>query len=168
LIEFTLAGIALTFIWISTAQMALGMWNYHTLQYAAKTTAAYASIHGASCTKSPNSCSVTVGDVATIFQNAALGVPMDRVVLTLTTASGAVTTCNPVSTCSSNGAWGSTWPSSANKDNAVGKDIYIRADYAFQSALALFIPGHGSVDFGSSAGAGAFDFPAYSHQVILF
>jgi len=168
LLEFTLVGIVLLFVCISTVQMAVGMWNYHTLQYAAKAAAAYASVHGISCSTKPNSCSVGMSDVVTVFQNAAVGVPMSKVVLTLTTTSGAAATCNPVSSCSSNAAWGATWPPSANQDNAVGKDIYIRADYTFNSALAMFIPGKGSVAFGSSAGAGAFDFPAYSHQTILF
>jgi hypothetical protein len=52
-----------------------------------------------------------------------------------------------------------------SRENAVGKDIYIRAGYTFNTALALFVPGKGSVAFGSSAGAGTFDFPGYSHQI---
>jgi hypothetical protein len=36
-----------------------------------------------------------VSDVVGVFQNAAIGVPMSQVTLTLTTASGAATTCNP-------------------------------------------------------------------------
>jgi len=168
LLEFTLVGITLIFVWISIEEMARGMWNYHTLQYATKVAAAYASVHGATCSISPNSCSVTVRDVVGAFQTAAIGVPMSEVTLTLTTASGAATTCNPVSTCSTNAGWATMWPPSAKSDNSVGKDIYIRADYTFHTALAMFIPGQGSVAFGSSSGAGTFNFPGYSHQSILF
>lgn len=49
LIEFTMVGIPLLFVWISTAEMARGMWQYHTLQYATKMANAYASTHGATC-----------------------------------------------------------------------------------------------------------------------
>jgi len=167
MVEFTLVGIMMVFVWISTVEMARCMWNYHTLQYAVKLAGAYAAKHGATC-GSPNSCSATVGNVVTVFSNAAIGVPMDKVALTLTTASGATTTCNPVSTCSSGGSWGNTWPPSASNDNAVGKDIYIRADYTFGTPLALFVPGWGTQSFGSSAGAGRFDFPGYTHQTIVF
>lgn len=167
ILEFTLMGIPMIFVVICTVEMARGMWNYHTLQYAVKAATAYASMHGATCGL-PNSCSVAVSDVVNVFQTAAIGIPMDKVALTLTTASGAADTCTQVSTCSTKGFWGTTWPPSAGNDNAVGKDIYIRADYTFASALALLFPGVGSVAFHGSAAGGAFDFPGYSHQRILF
>jgi Flp pilus assembly protein TadG len=167
IVEFTLTGIPLLFIWLSTVEMARGMWNYATLQYATKATLAYASMHGATCA-SPNSCSAKLSDVVTVFENAAVGIPQGDLSLTLTTASGATQTCNPVSTCSTtNASWGSTWPPSASGDNAVGKDIYLRADQTFKSALILFIPGTGTTTFNGVA-AGSFDFPGYSHQTILF
>jgi hypothetical protein len=168
LLEFTLVGIMMMFVWISIEEMARGMWNYHTLQYAVKTATSYASVHGATCSMSPNSCPVNVSDVVGVFRKAAIGVPMDQVTLTLTTASGAATTCNPVSTCSSNSAWSTMWPPSSSSDNAVGKDIYMRADYTFHTALGLYVPGAGSVSFGSNLGSGVFDFPGYSHQSIVF
>ncbi|MGA2114552.1 MAG: hypothetical protein ABSH56_07345 [Bryobacteraceae bacterium] len=102
---------------------------------------------------------LNVSDVVGVFQNAAIGVPMSQVTLTLTTASGAATTCNPVSTCSSsNSAWSTMWPDALNQDNAVGQPIGIHADYTFSSAMALVMP----------AGTGAFDFPGDSQQTILF
>ena len=153
LLEFTLVGITLLFIWVSIVEMALGMWNYHTLQYAVKMAAGYASVHGATCSISPNSCSVNLSNVVNVFQTAAIGIPMNKVVLRLTTTSGAVTTCNPVSSCSSNAAWNTNWPPSSNSDNAVGKDIYIRADYTFNTALAMFTGTGSAVRFGSNLGA---------------
>ena len=49
LLEFVLVGIPLLFLGISITEMARGMWQYHTLQFATKQAAAYASVHGATC-----------------------------------------------------------------------------------------------------------------------
>ncbi len=166
LLEFTLVGIPMIFLWISVVQMGLGMWQYHTLQYAVKAATSYASVHGATCA-SPNSCFVNVSDVVNMFQTNAIGVPMSKVALTLTSQSASVT-CSQVSSCSSNSSWSTTWPPTASSDNAVGNWIKIRADYTFSSSLAMFWPGAGVVRFGSSAGAGTFDFPGYSYQLIQF
>jgi Flp pilus assembly protein TadG len=167
LLEFTLVGIPLIFLWLSVVQMGIGMWQYHTIQYAVKMATSYASVHGATCA-SPNSCFVNVSDVVNMFQTNAIGVPMSKVALTLTSQSGASVTCSAVSTCSGNASWSTTWPPTASNDNAVGKWIKIRADYTFNSSLAMFLPGSGSVHFGSNVGAGAFDFPGYSYQLIQF
>jgi Flp pilus assembly protein TadG len=162
LVEFTLAGIFLLFVWVSIAEMARGMWNYHTLQHAAKTAGAYASVHGATCSKGTNACTVSINNIATVFRNAAIGVPADRVSMTFTTESGAVTTCklggltNP---CSSQT---SVWPPSANNDNQIGRTLTIRADYSFRSALAMFVPGHGAVRFGSIS------LPGQTTQIIQY
>jgi len=164
MLEFVMTGIPLLFIWVSTIEMARGMWQYHSLQYAVKQTALYASVHGATCA-SPNNCFVNVSSVVNVFSNYATALPLSKVQLQLTSSSGTVT-CTVVSTCSSNGSWGNQWPPAGA--NAIGADIKIRADYTFSSALALFIPGSGIVRFGSSAGAGAFDLPGYSHMQILF
>lgn len=129
--------------------MALCMWNYHTLQYAAKMAGTYASVHGATCTISPNTCTVAISDIATVFQNAAIGVPASQVVLTFTTNSGAVTTCNLSGTSNLCSSQSSVWPPSSNNDNQVGKNVSIRADYTFPSALAMFVPGRGSVSSGA-------------------
>jgi Flp pilus assembly protein TadG len=169
LIEFTIIGIPLIFIWISLGEMARGMWQYHTLQYATKMANAYAATHGATC-GTPNSCSVNVSDVVGVFQQNAIGIPMDKVSLTLTSATSAnAVTCNQVSTCSSNGSWSTTWPPSASGDNAVGKSVSIKTIYKFNSALAVFWPGSGSPwSFGVPAGSGQFYFPGYSYQLIQF
>jgi len=165
MLEFTLVGIPLMFIWISTVEMARGMWQYESLQYAAKLTAAYAAEHGVDCATAPNSCTLNMSDVVNTFSTYAAAVPMGSVTLQLTSSSGTVT-CSPVSTCSSNSSWSKQWPPTGA--NGVGADIYIRADYTFKTAMRMFIPGSGTVAFGSSAGAGTFDLPAYAHQQILF
>ena len=45
-IEFTLVGIPLVFVLISTIEMARGMWIYHTLAYAVKEGTRYAVARG--------------------------------------------------------------------------------------------------------------------------
>ena len=167
LIEFTLVGIPLLFVWISTVEMSRGMWQYHTLQYATKMANAFASTHGATC-GSPNSCSVNVSDVVNTFSAYAIGIPPDKVKIVLLTKNNSVT-CNQVSTCSSNGSWSTPWPTSSNGDNAVGKTVEIKTFYTFSTALAMFWPGSGTPwSFGSAAGSGTFIFPGYSYQMIQF
>src|SRR5215471_18790761 len=46
LIEFTLVGIPIIFVLISTFEMSRGMWLYHTLAYAAREGTRYAIVHG--------------------------------------------------------------------------------------------------------------------------
>lgn len=164
LLEFTLMGVPMIFIWISIVQMSCGMWNYDVLQNAVKATGNYIAVHGADCSKSGNSCTINVGNVISTFQTYAIGLPSSAVSMTLTSASGTTVNCNPITTCSSSST---TWPPTA--DNAVGKDFKIRADYTWHTALAMIAPGGaGVVKFGSGAGAGVYDFPGYTHQVILF
>ena len=165
LVEFTLVGIPMLFLWVGIMEMGRAMWQYHTIQYACKMTAEYASVHGATCA-SPNSCLKNMSDVVTTFQNNATGVPMSKVALKLTSESSSVT-CPVVSTCSSNSSWSTTWPPTS--DNAVGNWIKVRADYTFSTALALFWPGAGKPwSFGSAIGSGTFDLPGYSYQIIQF
>ena len=162
MLEFCLTGVFLIFVWISIAEMARGMWNYHTLQYAAKMAGTYASVHGENCAISPNACTVAIKDIARVFQNAATGIPPNQISLTFTTDSGGTTTCNlggSTNLCSSQT---SVWPPSSNSDNQVGKTVSIRADYAFHSALAMFVPGRGSVQFG------AVNLPGDTKQLIQY
>jgi Flp pilus assembly protein TadG len=160
MLEFCLTGIFLIFVWISIAEMARGMWNYHTLQYAAKMAGTYASVHGATCSVSPNSCAVAIKDIATVFQNAAIGIPPSEIVLTFTTDSGGTTTCNLAGSANLCSSQTSAWPPST--DNQIGKAVSIRADYAFHSALAMFVPGSGAVQFG------AVNLPGDTKQIIQY
>jgi len=69
LIEFILVGIPFLFLWISIEEISRGMFPYHTLQFASKMAASYASEHGATCSSGTNTCSTTVGNVVTVFKN---------------------------------------------------------------------------------------------------
>lgn len=159
LLEFTLAGIPVIFLVISTVQMALGMWNYYSLARAVNQTARFASLRGSDCSSGTNSCGTTVGALTTMLTNEAIGIPSSSLTVTLVTDSGVVTTCDPVTNCTSNGT---AWPPSTHDDNSRGKKVTITAKYPFHSALAMFWPGAGSSQIGTVY------FPASSTQLILF
>jgi hypothetical protein len=159
MIEFTLAGLASTVLLISTFQLALGMWNYHTLAYAVHDGTRYAAVKGIGCTQPGNSCSVTVGTIAHRFAAVGIGVPSDQVAVTLTTDSGASTSCAPLNSCFSSVT---VWPPATNTDNRVGKRITISAKYRYQSAMFFFWPGQSGQNYG------AVWLPASSTQSILF
>jgi Flp pilus assembly protein TadG len=160
LVEFTLVGIPLLFVFISVFEMSRGMWIYHTLAYAVKEGTRYAAVHGANCGNSPNSCTIAVRDVVGKIRDSGVGLPPGALNVTLTTQSGAQVVCSPISaSCLANA---SQWPPSSNGDNQVGKQITITATCPFRSALALFWPGAGKVSFG------AYTFPASSTELMEF
>jgi Flp pilus assembly protein TadG len=160
LIEFVLAGIPAIFLIISVEEIGRGMWNYHTLARAVNAAAHLAAVRGQGCTTSTNSCSVSVGTITTAIQSAGPGLLPNKLKVQLTTNSGDVTTCNPISNCTSSST---TWPPSTNSDNVPGKGLTVSAQYSFQTPLAMFWPGAGKADLASS-----FTFPAASTQLILF
>jgi Flp pilus assembly protein TadG len=157
LVEFTLVGIPLIFILISTFEMARGMWNYQTLAYAIRVGSRYAAMHGKDCTANGNTCGITVAKVASAISTAAVGLPAANFNVVLSSATAASVTCSPLSSCSSNVT---TWPPAA--DSAPGLDIQISAAYTFKSALSMLWPGAGKVAFGT------FTFVAYTRQPVQF
>lgn len=157
LIEFALAGIPAIFLVISVCEMGRGMWNYHTLARAVDAGAHLAAVRGQGCTTGTNSCSVSVGTIASAIETAGIGLAPANLNVQLTTNDGTVTTCNPVSTCTSTTT---VWPPSSN--NAEGDTVTVTAQYTFQSAMGMFWPGAGNISFGT------FTFPANSTQLILF
>ena len=159
IVEFTLAGIASIFLIMCTIQLSIGMWNYHTLAYAVHEATRYTAVKGVNCTKGGNTCSVTVGTIAHKVHELAVGVPEDRVIVTLKTDSGAETVCNPLNSCYSNAT---VWPPASNHDNGVGKQFTISAKYQYRSLMLIFWPGAGSQRIA------AVWLPATSTQTILF
>lgn len=156
LLEFTLVGIPIIFTLISTFELARGMWTYATSAYAIKEATRYVVVRGRGCTTGGNSCGVTVGNVANQIARAGIGLDSGTLNVTLTSASGSVT-CNPLSSCLSNGT---AWPPAT--DNAPGADIQIAGQYGFRSALSMFWPGAGKVPFAT------IKLPAYSRQAMQF
>ena len=138
ILEFTLVGIPLMFVLISTFEMARGMWMYHTLSAGIKAGVRYAGVHGQNCALAPNSCTVTISQIATKIQTAGPGLSSD-ITLTFTDAAGTATTC-ALATCISTYTT-AAWPVSTQ--NAPGLKIKIKGVYAWRSALALMVPGDG-------------------------
>ena len=87
----------------------------------------------------------------------AIGVTTDRMVVRLTTDSGAQTVCRPITACYASRA---VWPPSSNDDNQTGKKIPIEAPYRFRSALLYFWPD-------ARIRSTEVDLPAASTQIIL-
>lgn len=63
LIEFTFVGIPLMLAFMSLIEICIAMWSYHTLAYAVRKGARYASTKGQGCTYTGNSCSVTAANI---------------------------------------------------------------------------------------------------------
>jgi TadE-like protein len=147
LVEFTLVGIPMIFVLISTFEVSRAMWNYHTLAHAIREGTRYAVVHGSGCTSDPlNSCEATIGQVAQRIQDAGIGLDPSQLRLTFT-SSGHAIPCN-LSNCLGNST---LWPESPQ--NAPGSVITIRGSLPFQSALAMFWPG---------ASGGGTNFPTFN------
>ena len=159
MVEFCLAGIAAIFLILLTFNLAWAMWNYHTLAFAVHEGTRYVAVKGKGCTQPGNTCSATVGMIAQKIASVGIGIPSSQVTATLTTDSGAVTSCAPLSSCFTNTT---VWPPASNQDNKVGKFVAVAAKYQFRSPLVFFWPGSGS------ATTGAVWLPASSKQMIMF
>jgi Flp pilus assembly protein TadG len=173
LVEFTLVGIPMIFVLISTFEIARGMWLYHTMAYAMKDAARYAAVHGQLCVGASAGCALRVQDLAQRICDAGLGLctpgfgPAPNS-LTVTIASNArsivcrpdMTACLADVTC---------FPTAADCSQAVtmaalpGMPITITAEYPFRSAISMFWPGGGPGKV-----FGLYRFPAVARENILF
>ena len=143
LIEMTLVGIPMIFILISVFELSRGMWTYQSLAAAVKAGTRYTIVHGADCAIAPNACTVTVANIASQIQAAGPGLIPGSMTVTFTPASGTAISESLTSALSDT----TTWPPSAGNANKVGQKITISAVYPFNSAIAMFWPGAGSVPF---------------------
>jgi len=162
MLEFTLTGIPLIFVWISIMQLGIGLWQYHTLQYAVKVTGAYIAVHGSDCSSSGNTCSIEIENAAQILNYYLDGLPTSSVNVTFNALGSDHATVESTVTCTLNNCLTNTtaWPPSGY--NTPGTDIQVQATYQFNSALAMFWPGAKPVSFGSPS------FPGFTQQTILF
>src|SRR5207247_600058 len=116
---FTLVGIPLLFILISTFELSRAMWLYHSVDYAVNEGARYAVVHGQGCTTNGNSCATTVAAVVNQIIRSAPGLLRENLTLQLFSANSTIT-CNPAASCLTNN---SVWPPAG--DNLVGLDIRV-------------------------------------------
>jgi Flp pilus assembly protein TadG len=155
-VEFVLVGIPIIFMLISLFEIARGMWMYHTVSYAVREATRYVSMHGSGCA-SPNSCQITVGNIAQYIQSAGPGIDPAST-LTLTPATGSATSGTITSLSASN----TTWPPSTA--NTPGNLVTINVKYPFRTVLSIFWPGSG----GALNDSQTFYLPATSAATIQF
>lgn len=146
MIEFTLVGIPALFLTISTIEMSLAMWQYHTLEECATVGARYVITHGADCA---GSCSVTVGNVISKIVATGVGLNPTTLNVTLTSASGS-TTYNPASSYTSNTT---VFPSAA--DATVGNDVTVTLTYTESNPFMMLWTGNHVLNGGTSYTLGA-------------
>ena len=165
MLEFALCGVPLIFVWISTVQMALGMWHYHTLQYATKAAGAYLATHGAGYIAQGNSA-IEIENIATVLANAATGVPASSVQVTFTAYKSDRTT-NTTHNCELDTCETDTtvWPPNSGGYNTVGNDFEIACEYQWKNSIAMVAGGAGGKGVVNFA---AFWLPGHTHQFILF
>jgi Flp pilus assembly protein TadG len=169
LLEFTLVGIPMIFASISIVQMAIGMWNYATLQYAVRQAAAFASVHGAHCQQTPNSCLAYLSDTAKVLEYAGIGLPPSHVTVTFTAwktkADAEANTNASTVTCQLDNCISQTnyktmqWPPN-QYNNEGASEIAIGASYTWHSGMAMVGP--------SPTHSNSYTLPAYSHQPVMF
>jgi len=155
LIEFSLLGIPMMFATISIVSTGIDMWEFHNLAFVSERTARYISMHGATCSQNGNSCTITVGNIATFFEAEGQALLSSSVIMALTDGSG-TTTCNPVSSCTSTSA---TFPNTSY--NSVGSNITVKATYTLKNPIAMLWPP-------DMSGSHDFTVAASSQQRILF
>jgi hypothetical protein len=131
MLEFVLAGIAGVTLVVSTVQLGLAMWNYHTLAEAVHETNRYVASHGRNCTVGGNGCGITVADVANKMKVLAVGISDSSINMTLTSTTQEKD-CYPLSNCESDTT---QWPPDTNFDNTPGNYTTISAKLVVKSAI---------------------------------
>lgn len=161
LIEFTLVGIPLIFVLISTFEMCAGMWLYHSLMFAAKEGTRYTIVHGVNCSRNGNTYCVTVSNVAAVINSAARGLDPNQMTVTLTPSQGSATTDTLANLMNSSTYSAMTWPPTGA--NTVGQPVTISVIYPFNSGVSMFWPGTKPTD-----ALGRITLPASSTDLIQF
>jgi Flp pilus assembly protein TadG len=136
MLEFVLVGIPVIFVLISLFEISRGMWTYHTMAYAVREGVRYATVHGKGCA-SPNTCQVTIGQITSVIQTAAIGLPASTTTVTFTPASGSASSDTMTNQLTSSTVWP---PSGAN---APTQNVKINLRYPFRTVLAVFWAGAG-------------------------
>lgn len=171
-LEFTLVGIPLMFILISTFEVARVLWQYNTAAHAVREGVRFAAVHGNNCAVTPNSCTTTIQQVAQriAFHGAGV-VPADLVNVEFIWGEAdqpAAFTCSDLQTCLNGGGPAAQyWPGPAPGGTLISgaffrMPITIRAQYRMRSAIALFWPGSRPVQ------AGTFLLPVSSTEMVHF
>lgn len=147
-LEMTLVGIPIIFVMISIFEISRGMWMYETASHAVREGVRFAIVHGLDCKNDPpsitNSCLTTIGGVATVVRDNAVGLDptTTQLIFTSPAPNGAQITCT-IENCLADST---QWPPALS--NAQGVPLRIDIVTPFPSALAMFWPGGSPVAFG--------------------
>ena len=126
------------------------MWE--TVAHAVRQGARYAAVHGVDCAKAPNSCPVTVGQIAQEIKNAGVGLDADQLQVTISIVLGGTypgtvvvgdgpqTLTNLLADMQAFSAWQAGGADAA----VVTNDVIVVAKLPFSSGLAMFWPGAGA------------------------
>ena|SRR5579862_4710879 len=136
-LEFTLVGIPMIFAVISIFELSRGMWIYDLTAAAVKAGTRYTIVHGQNCAQLPNTCTVTIGQIATQIQAGGPGlIPADMTV-TFTDSTGTAVSETLAAALNDTTQWP---PVTAY---GVGQPVTISARYPFSSAISMLWPGAG-------------------------
>jgi hypothetical protein len=156
MLEFVLVGIAMIFMLICLFEISRGLWAYHTLAYAVREGTRYASMHGMDCA-SPNTCTVTIGNIVTYMKNAGGGFDPDNTTLTFTPQTGSATSGTMTNLASST----TQFPPSGAA--AQMNTVQISSKYKFKTILAMMWFGRRPIN-----DSGTFYLSASSAELIQF
>jgi hypothetical protein len=115
------------------------MWQYHTMAETVQVAARYIVTHGLSCSQNGNTCSITVGNIATSMASTGVGLDPSKLNVSLVGATNTVT-CNPLNTCTTNST---VFPE--GNDGAVGNNIQVTVSYPIDNPFTIFWPGGANV-----------------------
>jgi len=142
ILEFTLIGIGMIFVFLSFFEVARGMWIYQTMAYAVREGARYASVHGKDCAPpyTPNpGCQVTVSQIAAVIKTAGPGIDPNNTTVALTDANGTATSDTLANLIANYPT--TNWPPSTAY--SPGQTVQVKATYPFRTFLAMFwVGGH--------------------------
>jgi hypothetical protein len=133
MVEFALVGIPAILFSISITECSIAAFEFHSLTNAITTAARYAAFHGATC-QSPNSCTITIANIATLIANFTWIADPTRLSVTFIDPSGS-TTCE-LSVCKTYTT--QYFPSSTSHANAVGNQITIKATYRINNPMPMY------------------------------
>lgn len=162
LIEFTLVGIPLIFVLLSTFEMARAMWTYETLAYAAKEATRFVIVKGQNCALMENECWVTVGRVAQEIRRAGVGLDASQLSVTLI-AGSSLGPKSLTAHLADTTPWPVLNPADPDAAAAPGRTLRIEVRYPFRSVMAMLWPGTGEAQI-----FGAYTFRAQSEEQIQF
>lgn len=144
MLEFTLVGIPMIFILISTFEIARGMWLYHTLTFAVKEGTRYAIVHGNDCNIAPSNCASRISDIAGRIRDYSTGlIPSEIENMTFESPTRTIT-CGTLADCLTDNTYFPAAAPGAAQDaggNRLGGYVQITGRFPFRSAIAMLWPG---------------------------